>query len=114
MLDDEHTYAKISKSSSYFTALLLTYCHVSLVVVEGAIVGISKFQLSDGAIIFAVEVHVINDTIAVTLKRSFHDINVYSNLKSTLRMLKHLVSRYRLFAEIKELFKHRGGKMFAY
>ena len=66
------------------------------------------FRLSDGATVFAADVHAIKEAITDSLKRGFSDFDVCSDSKLALEALNSLVLRYRIVAEIKDLVKQSG------
>ena len=85
-----------------------------LVVSEGNVLEESMFRLSDGATMFAAEVHAIKEAITDALKRSLCDLDVYSDSRSALEALNSLVHRHRAVAEIKDMVKESGVKIYAH
>ena len=84
-----------------------------LVVSEGNVLGESMFRLSDGATVFAAEVHAIKEAVTDALTRGLGDFDVYSDSRSALEALNSLVPRHRAVVEIKDLVKQIGEKITA-
>ena len=69
------------------------------------------FRLSDGATVFAVEVHAIKEAITNALKR---DLSYFDNYSDSRSALNSLVPWHRAAAEIKDLVKQSSVKITAH
>lgn len=63
----------------------------------------SQFHLTDGAEVFAAEVHVIKEAISDAHRRGLGELDIYSDSGSALQPLYGLVPRHRAITEIKGL-----------
>lgn len=68
----------------------------------------TRHRLTDGADVFAAEVHVIKEAIADAKQRDLSDHGIYSDSRSVFETLNYQVSRHRPISEIKDLVKNSG------
>lgn len=74
-------------------------------VTGGLLVAELQIRLTDGAKVFAVEVHAIKEAVTDALQRDLSEIHKFSDSRLALQALNCLVSQHRAISEIKDLVK---------